>query len=270
MTKFFLFLFMALTFMAVTVTAEEGRCTSLDSMERPHGHQFAYMTGIFNWDMAPIERLAKSDPLLRPFQFDFSDNLMMTHTFQFLWGRKDDGRAGFAFSGGFKRYSSNSVARPLLDSLGNVIVDSNSVAVTRDSLVDLMTVIGYGGFVMEKGRSFGALNVYGGGLIGGGAWVVVRDEKAGSQPSAFHSGTGNGLGDSGTGMHDAGMEAAVAPLWVLDLHAGVTYTFVKRLHTGLEGSALMLYAPDGFSPRSETFNTFNPGLRLKLVFGSLG
>jgi hypothetical protein len=264
MIKFLTLLTAVITLTTGAVFADDRCSASLDSMEQAHGHSFAYMPGIYSLDMEPIQNLARTDPLLSPFKFDFSNGDMMLHALQFSWGHKNDGRAGWALGGGFKRYSSNTVTRPVLDSLGNPVIDINSNAlITQDSIVDLMTVLGYGGFLMEKSHAFGPVTVYGGGLVGGGAWVVIRDEQAGSQPSAFHS----GMGDS---TMPSGVDAAVAPLWVLDLHAGVTYTFSPWIHAGLEGSALMLYAPDGFSVRSETISTLNPGIRLKLVFGSLG
>jgi hypothetical protein len=56
-----------------------------------------------------------------------------------------------------------------------------------------------------------------------------------------------------------------------ELHAGATITLTRWLHAGIDGFVSYHFASEGFiGADQESFGQFTPGIRMRLVFGSLG
>ncbi|OGJ93774.1 MAG: hypothetical protein A2350_08485 [Candidatus Raymondbacteria bacterium RifOxyB12_full_50_8] len=226
-------------------------------------------------DLSPVTSLCREEPGLNNYFFDFSDNRFLMQGFAAYWGSKNNGRAGFGVWGGYRQYHSKPYTAVVLDDSGAPILDTaNNSVLKQDSITHMVVIPAYAGILIEKSATFGAVNLFAGGVVGAGALVLVKSMEEQSEESAFYSVTTvqdtnwQSMHNPMQGNKSDGV--AVAPLWVFDVHAGATYSFAKWFHAGAEGSLLMLYATDGFGAHSATFNSINPGIRLRIVFGNLG
>jgi hypothetical protein len=242
--------------------------------EKKSGGAFVIMPHFLNLNLSPVEDLMEKEPGLRNYTYNFSNNLLMVHGIGAYWGSKNGARAGFGLWGGYKEYQSDPYTGTLLDSSGLPLRDSLNNIIQKDSIVELNVIPAYIGFLIDHSYSLGPVNLYGGGILGSGVIVLVKNTQAKEEQSAFYS-------SSSGQSHQEGLEndsldensdlgAAVSILWVLDLHLGATYSVAKWFHFGAEASALLFHSTEGFGPLSESFTTLNPGFRFRLIFGSLG
>jgi len=121
---------------------------------------------------------------------------------------------------------------------------------------------GFGGVLIEKCFVSRNMNTTVGGMLGGGNLTVL--------PS-FTTDAFSDLDD----LEDNEANALKAGFLLLEFHGGFTYTMVTWLHLGLDLSAPLFIATDGFKGRTDRsytsgFFTINPGLKIKIVVGNLG
>jgi hypothetical protein len=235
-----------------------------------HGGSFYFTPGFINMNLNPIADLATNDKALNSYKYKFSENIFALHGFGFYWGEKNKGRGGFSFQAGYRRYRSDAATLVLRNDNGDTLYDTTSQPYMTDSVMNLMVVPAYVMFQFDKSRSIGSLNLYGGGAIGGGAIVLIRSGEKGTQISAFDedpfvNNDGEPQIDENSGS------VAVAPLLIMEFHAGSTISMNKWLHIGMEGFVLGQYASDGFiGAEKGSFSQFLPGIRMRIILGSLG
>ncbi len=126
--------------------------------------------------------------------------------------------------------------------------------VENDSLYSLVVWDGYGGFILEKSFNFDKANIMVGTLIGGGAQGAVlfnEDDE---------------YDDTDSSSNDLPYELAVS--FVSEIHTGVSYSFTKWFHIGLEFSGALFVSNSGYKS-GESFTTFNPGGNFRFMFGRI-
>src|SRR3989339_210648 len=135
---------------------------------------------------------------------------------------------------------------------------SNLFGAAKDSIAELNVTVNYGGFLFEKALVRGKMNYVAGGMFGGGSYDVTRRFYNDAEPSAF-SEPGKDLS-----------ETATATFTAFEVHAGFTYTMTWWFHVGADANISAFVSVDEFGPLTDSFNTFNGGIRLRLIFGNLG
>ncbi len=133
-----------------------------------------------------------------------------------------------------------------------------SVYDENDSLLTLVTWMGYGGFIMEKSFDFDELHIILGTIIGGGSQgaILVNEDE-------FDSDNDNTNFDS-----DSSNPYEHAIGFAGEIHTGISYSFTSWLHIGLELSGLLFVSDSGYK-NGKSFTTFNPGGNLRFMFGRI-
>jgi hypothetical protein len=220
--------------------------------------------GLLKLDLEPVEKVVRST--IDKGGFDFDENVLTTIGFMGYAGQRRNGmRLGFGVWGGYGGF------------YGDTWTTRSSpaeIARGRDSIIDstiqMHVFFGHCGLMTEKSFKINKLNLYLGGMIGGGGILVVEDRNEGT--GAFYSSSNSNAKD--TAWWDDSENTAtddrflVAPAWAFDIRGGFTYSFTKWLHAGIDGSSLFYYSSRGFNSRYGGFWTANPSVRLRLVFGS--
>ena len=126
-----------------------------------------------------------------------------------------------------------------------------------DSILVLQVSSGFGGLFVEKVFLRKNLNLFIGGMLGGGKLTVTPKWDAGAFESVFN-------------ISKEEENKAEADYAGLELHTGFTVTLLPWLHIGTDLNGLFLVSVNGFGEAGNSFMTVNPGVRLRLVFGNLG
>jgi hypothetical protein len=213
--------------------------------------------GFMHLDMAPIKELVVRENDLSDKTFDLSDNSIFMFGGQGYVGPGKGVRIGGGGWVGMKNYTSAPYT-PLQD----------SSSISGDSVVQLKVILPYGGLTVEKCYVLRNMNIFVGGLLGGGAMVVQKTLYQADAASAFRHYDNSDYDDE---EHDDFIdEFAAMPFLAADLRAGITYSMASFMHLGFEGYALLIYSSDSFGYGYSSVATINPGIRARLVFGTLG
>lgn len=140
---------------------------------------------------------------------------------------------------------------------GEYFISSNKTP--TDSVMVLKIHNGFGGLLLEKACIHKNLNFIFGSIIGGGATKVTKSYQESNvfSDAAWQEDLENGA-------------EAKARLAGIEFHSGVTMTAVSWFHIGLDLNGLFVLSVNGFGGSSNSFASFNPGFRLRLVLGNLG
>jgi hypothetical protein len=218
---------------------------------------------LFSLDTRPIEKIARSEKDLVDKRFDFSSRQFLTVGVMGYGGPRHGLRTGIGLWGGYRQFYSDEYPGVTHDP---AVIRANGGDTIVDSVARLQTVLAYAGFIADMPfTSFEHLNVYAGAMLGGGVMVVIKDFLPVEKVMAF-SNTSVDTSDTS----DWAVRVAVAPMWACDVHAGLTYAVTPWLHLAIEGKVLFLYSSSGFGYGYGSFRSYNPGGRIRLVFGNAG
>lgn len=235
-----------------------------------HGGGFVFAPGMFWLNMDPIRELAKDEPALRNFHFNLNNGVYMLNGISGYWGHQNDTRFGFGLHAGYKRYQSDPVQLVLRDSSGSPSVDQlTGDTLKTDSMMNLMCIPATLTFLLERQIKRGDVNFFAGGAIGVGVFVVIKEGKQSSEQSAFMSEHSSMQSDNQDAAESG--DVAAAPFSWMDAHGGVTYSLARWCHVGVEGTVALFMSSSGFiGGRGNGFITVNPGVRARIVLGTLG
>jgi hypothetical protein len=211
-----------------------------------------------------MEELVMREDTLQDKIFDFSNNAI------FMYGGMGYGgpSGGMRFGGGgwfgMKTYTS----APFQGKLSNRVALAHPDSVAPDSVVNLKVMLAYGGFTVEKALHIQNLNLFAGGLFGGGALIVQMYFEEAETPSAFKY-SESGVDNNG-GPENIHGKIAPLPFVACDLRAGLTYSILPFMHIGADGYGLFIYSSSGFANGYNSVSTISPGFRIRIMFGSLG
>lgn len=207
--------------------------------------------GVQHIDLTPIKDFMGKDLSIGGFNFD--QNRFFSMGFLGYAGQVKNGmRIGIKGNFDYNVLYSNEWTSHRTDSLNK-----------SDSLVDSIGMLHIAnfniGFIAEKSvRVFQNVNVYVGGMMGAGGLLVIEDRR--ELDGEFVK-----MRDPDDSLRNNSIR--FAPMWVFDVHGGMTYSFTKWMHIGFDGSVLWNYSPMGFGTRYGSFWTINPGIRARIVFG---
>ena len=215
--------------------------------------------GLTQLDLGPIKKIVEED--LDKDGFNFNQNVFSTLGLIGYAGQRRNGmRVGLGFWAGYNSIYSDKWSTQASDSA----VSKGSDALI-DSIIQLHLVFAHAGLVVERSfKVFNNLNLYAGGMLGGGAMIAAEDRKLTN--GAFYKADTSTIKYSDTS--DTDIRAAFAPLWAFDIHGGFTYSITKWMHLGIDGSSLFYYSSTGFQSKNGSFWTVSPGVKIRLVFGT--
>jgi hypothetical protein len=220
--------------------------------------------GLMYLDLEPIKKISKE---LVHQGFDFSDGTAPVIGMTGYFGQYESGiRIGGGAWVAYKAFTGDKWISP---------ADSTTLRTkpnaTVDSIVNLHVLHINSGFLVEKSFQITKnFECFAGGLIGGGVIMAIEDRKL--YNGAFTNVT---ISDDDYNDSASNVQIAAAPFWSMDIHGGASYSFTKWMHLGLNGALNFNYSTSGFqatngifSSKNDSFWTFNPALKVRLVFGS--
>lgn len=126
-----------------------------------------------------------------------------------------------------------------------------------DSLMVLKVATLYGGLLLEKVFLRNNLNIFAGGMLGGGKLKVDRGYQSSDAFKAVWD------------LEEGKTERAEAVIAGLEIHGGLTVTVLPWMHIGGDLNGLVMFSVNGFGT-GNGFITANPGVRLRITLGNLG
>lgn len=205
--------------------------------------------GVTGLNLSQFKKITKE---FKGREFDFDDNGFATIGMAGYAGQRRNGlRAGMGLWGGYRSTFSDEWHA------------TNRSEISVDSVIKLHMIFLHAGLLIDK--SFAVhprVNVYGGGMLGGGVLMGVAEFM--SVENAFWDLEDD---DKWGDDNDDKLKIATATYWAFDVHVGATYTLADWMHVGLETYALMQVSSSGFGNRSGSFFMMSPGVRLKFIFG---
>jgi hypothetical protein len=218
--------------------------------------------GLLKLDLEPVEKVVTST--IDRGGFDFDENVLTTVGFIGYAGQHRNGmRLGLGVWGGYGGFYGDTWTTQ--STAAEIARGRDS---TVDSTIQMHVIFGHIGLMTEKSFKINKLNLYVGGMIGGGGIMVIEDRERGT--GAFYSSHTN-YADTSWWSDSAYVNEdryLAAPACAFDIRGGFTYSFTKWLHAGIDGSTLFYYSSRGFNSRYGGFWTANPSVRLRLVFGT--
>ncbi|MBL8025941.1 MAG: hypothetical protein JNL74_06000 [Fibrobacteres bacterium] len=194
-------------------------------------------------DLKPVQELITKDKALLGKSFDIDRVTLMPGAGGMGYGGLGKGiRIG---GGGFS---------------GTSRFTSANWGLNGDSATSLNVDLSYGGFMLEKAFVNDKFNYIVGGLIGGGAYIVRKNDYKRDEPSAFDE----------ENFSSNNKNQAEAAFTAFGLHAGATYSAVPWFHVGADASLLTFIGIDGFPNTTGSIFTGAGVFRLRLIWGSLG
>lgn len=174
---------------------------------------------------------------------------------------RDPGLGDYAFDGDYETFLM--IGGVIYGGIGNGVRiggagwgGTRSFVSKTDENKSVSVGLGYGGFLVEKCFVRKNINVAIGGILGAGGFTVTPKE----------------ISDSFID-NDVSYEFS-AGFMLAELHSGITYSMKSWMHFGFDLAAPIFISPSGFEVNdisvTNGFATFNPGFRIKLVFGNLG
>jgi len=208
-----------------------------------------------DFDVAPLQQLAKNDRSLSGIPLSVSDTRMLTLGFTGYHSDDQHVRLGNGLYLGYKSFNSDIYSR---------LSDTSDTAIYLDSIVTLRVIPIYYGFLCEKAFRYEQADFFAGIMIGGHVTVVVKEEQSAELISSFISDETSEEGDDGR------FSVALSPAIFGDIHGGISFALSERLHAGIDGVIRCAYAYEGFGPGFGDYFTVSPGIRLRLSFGKAG
>lgn len=238
---------------------KESRKDALDDIneeasEHPKTGSFILAFEYSQLDTDPLKDLLKNDKSLQAArgQMDFSNNGMMMFGLMGYYNLESNIRVGNSIHAGYRPFTSN----VLFDTLSTGRIDSN--------IISLNAIPVYVGFICEKALVFNPVNFFAGIMLGGNMSIVVKEEKSAEQASLFVDADEEDSDNAGE------YSAAFAPALAWDVHGGMAVRLAPKLHLGVDGVLRFAYAYGGYGAGFGDFISINPGVRLRLTFGSAG
>lgn len=231
-----------------------------DSMDQKIGGAGGIEFGFLNLNMDPIEKITKKS--FDVGGFDFNKNTFFTVNAVGYAGPKRNGvRIGVSGMLGYNSYMSDEWTTSVKGTDG---LNENTI----DSVIQLHVVVGHIGFLAERSfRVSKNFNFYAGSMLGGGCMVAIADRRESND--AFKSIDHNYDYDNDSlDTNTDRTSAAWAPLWAFDVHGGATYSLTNWMHVGIDGTLLVYYSSSGFDMKYGSFWNVNPGVRVRLIFGT--
>jgi hypothetical protein len=213
-------------------------------------------------DLSPVDRVVKNEDDLGRYRFDFSDNSFLMTGGMGYGGSRCGAKIGGGGWFGYKKFVSASREATVRDTNGLAAL-RNGDTVTADSLARLFTMMAYGGLIVEKNIALGDFTFEIGGLFGGGALILGKEFDTKQNNSAFST---VGPIDSTDFVNNW----SAAPLLCFDIHSGISYRICRFMVVGVDGNLLISRSSEGFNFNTDSFTTFSPGVRLRILFGNLG
>lgn len=218
-----------------------------NTRERGFGGGLGPVIGLYSVNTKSIEKLINTFPRLTRFRSKFDGSY---ETFVLMggmgYGAVGNGlRIGGGGRGGEKTYS--------------IPIDDTTTHTLEVSL-------GFGGVLIEKCFVANKMNIFLGGMAGGGGIDVTDLLIDNIYIDDIDDVIDNGKKENNTFS---------AGFMLLEFHGGFTYTLIPWLHMGLDISMPFFVSPSGFKSRAgigvgEGFMTMNPGLRIRIIFGNIG
>jgi hypothetical protein len=236
--------------------------------------------GVTILDLEPVKKIVEKD--LDKSSFDFDKTEFITVGIAGYAGQRRNGiRIGWGGWAGF-----NSTYSDVWGSLADSQYVRKYGEQYVDSVVKLTTVFMHSGLLLEKSFGIGnKLNPYAGILAGGGVLMTVAQNKpardAFRDVNDYDDDKDNNsvvtIDNNGILIEDETeddeynnerVKFAIAPLWVTDIHGGLTYSLKSWMHVGVNAAATFCYSTNGFGYTSGSFAIVNPSIKLRLVFGT--
>lgn len=221
--------------------------------------------GAVRMDLDPVKKIVKE---FDGKKFDLYNNTFVSFGMAGYAGQKRNGfKAGMGLWGGYKTEFSNE---------WRGVADSNSVNLYGKAYLDSVIKLHIGflhtGFLVEKSFLLHPnVSLYAGSMIGGGVMMalaelmpsenIFRDVK----DYEYNDDSYRRTDDDDDEDH---LKFALATYWAFKINGGATYSFNKWLHVGMDFSTLIQYSSSGFGNRSGNFSAVNPGVRLRVIFGT--
>ncbi|MBN1307378.1 MAG: hypothetical protein JXA18_05640 [Chitinispirillaceae bacterium] len=229
--------------------------TKEDSEERRQvgsfilGFEYSYL------DVRPFETLVKNTEG----RFDFSNSHMLMFGLMGYYNTESNVRVGNGIYAGYKLFESD----PYDGTSSDIVFGQPD---TADTVITLRAIPAYVGFICEKAFVFDPVNLFAGFMLGGNITTAIVQKEV-LTDDIF----GDDDEEEGDNIH-----VFLAPEIAWDVHGGVAFRLAKNMHMGIDGLVRFAYAYQGLrgvgTNRRGTreFFTVNPGVRLRLTFGSAG
>lgn len=217
--------------------------------------------GAVHLDIDPVKKIVRE---FDGKKFDLENNTFVSFGMAGYAGQKRNGfRAGMGLWGGYKTEFSN-------EWIG---FDSAS-AQYLDSVIKLHIGFVHTGFLVEKSFLLHPnVSVYAGSMVGGGVLMALAEFMRAD--NAFRDIKNHDYDDDDDyrlkykdNDEEENLKLALATYWAFRINGGAVYSFTKWMHLGMDFSALIQYSTSGFGNRSGNFCSVNPGIRLRVIFGT--
>lgn len=239
----------------------------VDDPERISGSGYVEL-GAVHLDLDPIKKIVKE---FDGSKFDLHNNTFVSFGTAGYVGQKRNGfRAGMGIWGGYKTEFSSEWRSPA-DSVSAQLYGKAYL----DSVIELHIGFSHAGFMVEKSFLLNPnVNVYVGSMIGGGVLMALAEFK--QADNVFRDIDDDYFDDDDDDYpmdvirkdKEDRLKLALATYWAFRINGGATYSFTNWMHVGMDFSALIQYSSSGFGNRSGNFCTVNPGVRLRVIFGT--
>jgi len=239
---------------------------NVDDPDRIAGSGY-FELGAVRMDLDPVKKIVKE---FDGRKFDLDDNAFVSFGTAGWIGQKRNGfRAGMGLWAGYRKEFSNEWRSPA-DSVSAQLYGKAYL----DSVIELHLGFVHTGFLVEKSFLVNPnVNLYVGSMVGGGILMSLAEFV--QADNAFRD-----IDDHDYDYDDDYLDIdkdkdekdnnklALATYWAFKINTGATYSFTNWMHLGMDFSALIQYSSSGFGNRSGSFCSVNPGVRLRVIFGT--
>lgn len=236
-----------------------------EAEEDKHSGSFVFCPRLTWLDKEPLKLLKKSDGNLSDKVFSFNNNKAFMLGFMNYYSIENNFRIGTDIACGYKQFECNPYQSTVMDTVLTTTgaVDS-IIPLTVDSIISLHVIPAHIGFICEKVFRFVKWDIFTGFMIGGGALVVIKNNKLYKVNNIFIDGN---YSDTTTQNN---LSAVVAPSFNWDIHAGTAVEIAPKFYVGMDCAVNFSYAHNGFNGRTKDFVSINPAIRLRLSVGGAG
>lgn len=235
----------------------------VDDPDRITGSGY-FELGAVHMDLDPVKKIVRE---FDGRKFDLDNNTFVSFGLAGYAGQKRNGfRAGMGLWGGYKPAFSDEW-RSGTDSISAQLYGRTYL----DSVIKLHIGFLHSGFMVEKSFLLRPnVSIYAGSMIGGGVLMALAEFMPAD--NAFRDINDHEFDDDDYLEKDEdeedNLKLALATYWAFRINGGATYSFTKWMHVGMDFSALIQYSSSGFGNRSGNFCAVNPGVRLRVIFGT--
>ncbi len=222
--------------------------------------------GTVHLNLEPVKKIVKE---FDGRKFDLENNNFVSFGMAGYAGQKRNGfRAGMGLWGGYKTEFSNEWRS--FDSIS---------AQPEDSVIKLHIGFVHTGFLVEKSFLLHPnVSIYAGSMVGGGILMALAEFMPADNAFRDINDHDYDCDDdydydddyllTDEDKDDDKLKLALATYWAFRINGGAVYSFTKWMHVGMDFSALIQYSTSGFGNRSGNFCSVNPGIRLRVIFGT--